>query len=295
MSKRQIELEHIDVNLVPGGVKAAMRDAGASSRDLWFVERSKIKVIPNFNTRIRNDALKAHVRQLADSMKSEGYYPDKPLAGYVAKEGDEQVIYVTDGHCRLEARDLAVSEGAEIEKLPVVISAHGTSVEDLTVALVRSNSGMPLQPYELAIVCKRLSRSNWDADEIATRLGFTRTYVDNLLLLIGSPMAIRQLVMEGKVSASTAIDAIRQFGDKAAERLQQALDKVQAEGGDKVTKKHMPPKPEVVFKRQVTKAAPALFNSLREIRLDKGYQRLSPEVRAKLDELMAELNSLEAE
>jgi ParB family transcriptional regulator, chromosome partitioning protein len=290
----QPELENVDISLVQGAVKAAMKDAAASSRDLWFVDRSKLRIIPNFNTRIRGDGLASHIRSLADSMKSEGFYPDKPLAGYVAKDGDEQVIYITDGHCRLEGRDLAVQEGAEIDKLPVVVSAQGTSVEDLTVALVRSNSGKPLEPYELGIVCKRLARFNWDADEIARRLGFTRTYVENLLLLISSPIGIRQMVMDGKVSATTAIDALKQFGGQAEQRLLSALDKVQQKGGERVTKKHMPAKPEVIFKKQVIKSAPVLFNTVRDIRLDDGYKQLSAELREKIDALMATLNSLES-
>lgn len=297
MSKKpstQLDLENVEITLTQGGVKAAMKDAQASSRDLWFVERDKLRIIPNFNTRIRGDALIAHIRSLADSMKTEGYYPDKPLAGYVAKEGDEQVIYITDGHCRLEGRDLAVKEGAEIDKLPVVVSAQGTSVEDLTVALVRSSSGKPLEPYELGIVCKRLSRFGWDADEIARRLGFTRTYVENLLLLISSAPGVRQMVMDGKVSATTAIDALKQFGSQAEQRLMSALDKVQQKGGERVTKKHMPAKPEVVFRKQVIKSAPVLFNTVRDITLDDGYKQLSGELREKIDALMTTLNSLES-
>jgi ParB-like chromosome segregation protein Spo0J len=257
------------------------------------VERDQLRIIPNFNTRIRGERLTAHIRELADSMKSEGYYPDKPLAGYVAREGDEQVIYITDGHCRLEGRDLAVSEGAEIDKLPVVVSAQGTSIEDLTVALARTNSGKPLEPYELAIVCKRLSRFGMDSDEIARRVGFTRTYVDNLLLLIGADAAIRQMVMDDKVSASTAVDAIKQHGSKALERLQVALEQAQAGGKERVTKKLMPAKPELVFKKYVTKSAPQLFNAVRDITLDDGYKHLSSELREKLDQLMKQFSQLE--
>jgi hypothetical protein len=267
----QPELENVDISLVQGAVKAAMKDAAASSRDLWFVDRSKLRIIPNFNTRIRGDGLASHIRSLADSMKSEGFYPNKPLAGYVAKDGDEQVIYITDGHCRLEGRDLAVQEGAEIDKLPVVVSAQGTSVEDLTVALVRSNSGKPLEPYELGIVCKRLARFNWDADEIARRLGFTRTYVENLLLLISSPIGIRQMVMGGSVSATTAIEALKKFGTQAEEKLQIALAQAKEKGSERATKKHMPAKPEVVFKKRVIKSAPVLFNTVRDITQDEGY------------------------
>jgi ParB family chromosome partitioning protein len=285
---KQLALEDTELDLVPGGVKKAMAQVGASSSDLWKVSLDDLRIIPNFNVRIRDEKFNDHIRALADSMKAEGFYPDKPFAGYVAKEGDAQVIYITDGHCRYEAAKLAISEGAEISKVPVVVVSQGTSVEDLTVALVRANSGKPLEPYEMAIVCKRLARFGWDTPLIASRLGITTTYVENLLLLIAGPTNVRNMVMEGQVAAATAIDAMRRYGDQAFDKLQAALDTAKAAGGNRVTKKHMP---EVIFKKAVAKAAPTLFESMREVTQDPGYRKLSPELRQKLDHLMAELNT----
>ena len=286
MSATQLEFDNIELNLTPGGVKKAMAQAGASSSDLWKVSIDELRIIPNFNVRLRDANFNQHIRSLADSMKVEGFYQDKPIAGYVAKEGDSQVIYITDGHCRFEAAKLAISEGAEITKLPVVVVSQGTSPEDLTVALVRANSGKPLEPYELAVVCKRLARFGWENADIASRLGFTPSYVDNLLLLISGPSNIRQMVLDGQVAAATAIEAMRKHGNKAFDKLQAALEAAQATGGERVTRKHMP---EVIFKKKVVKAAPNLFNSLRDITKDTGYQHISPGLREKLDALMTEL------
>ncbi|KAF1003892.1 MAG: hypothetical protein GAK28_04355 [Luteibacter sp.] len=287
---RQASFENFETTLVAGSVKAAMKDIGASSRDLWQVQVGDLRVIPNFNVRIKDAAYKAHIRSLADSMKSEGYYQDKPMAGYVAKEGDTLVIYITDGHCRFEAVQLAISEGAEIERIPVVPAPQGTSIEDLTVGLVRSNSGKPLEPYELAVACKRLTRFGWEQADIASRLGLSGKYVEGLLLLIGSDKDVREMVIKGEVAASTAIEALRKYGSKAFEKLQQGLRAAQAAGGERVTRKHMP---EVAFKKQVSKAAPVLFNTMREVKADPGYQHISQDLRDKLDALLAELDSLE--
>lgn len=82
-----------DTTLVAGNVKAAMRNVQASSRDLWEVNVSDIRILDDFNVRIHDSAWETHIRALANSMKVEGFYQDKPLAGYVAKEGDAQVIY----------------------------------------------------------------------------------------------------------------------------------------------------------------------------------------------------------
>jgi ParB-like chromosome segregation protein Spo0J len=286
---KQTSFENFDSTLVPGSIKTAMKDIGASSRDLWQVKVSDLRAIPNFNVRIKDAEYKAHVRALADSMKSEGFYQDKPLSGFVAKDGDAQIIYYTDGHCRYEAVQLAISEGAEIERVPVVVSPQGTSMEDLTVSLVRSNSGKPLAPYELAVVCKRLSRFGWEQDEISARLGLSGKYVEGLLLLIGSSREVREMVITCQVAASMAIEALRKYGVQAYEKLQQGLNAAKAAGGDRVTRKYLP---ETILKKQVTKAAPVLFDTMRAVTTDPGYRHISKDLRDKLDALLSQLNSI---
>ena len=133
-----------DKELTPGNVKAAMKESGAGSRDLWQVAPDKLRTMEGFNVRTRGDDHTAHIRSIADSIKANGYYQYQPLGGVVAVENGEQVIYIHAGHCRLEAALLAIAEGATLERLPVVVSPAGTSMEDLTVELVRGNSGKAL-------------------------------------------------------------------------------------------------------------------------------------------------------
>lgn len=253
----------LDVHLAPGSIKSAMKDAGAGSRDLWQVPPGQLRMIENFNVRINGEKHMAKVREYADSMKSEGFYQHKPLAGYVAKEGDEQVIYITDGHTRLQSVLLANKEGAEILLIPIVVSQAGVSVEDLTVALVRSNSGEPLAPMEIAIVCKRLARFGWDEKTIAGRIGVSEQYVKNLLSLIAAPAEIRQMVIEDRVSASTAIEVIGKHGDKALEVLSKAEAKANGSGKGKVTGKHIDPANE--FKKACKDRAGDMFTLLEKL------------------------------
>lgn len=277
--------------LTPGSIKTAMHAAGAASSDLWKVSPEKLHIIPGFNVRVKNDAYYAHIRELADSMKQEGFYMHEPLAGYVAMIDGEQTICVTDGHCRYEGAMLAIKEGAEIPVIPVVVAARGTSQEDLTIALVRSNSGKRLTPYETGIVCKRLMKFVGEQSIVANRLGLTQKYVEDLLLLVGAPIAVREMVEQDKVSAATATEAIKKYGDKAAEQLQQALGKAQASGKTKVTGKHLQPS----FKGQVKKAAPKMFAVMTEVQADPAYATISAPLREKLDEIVAELQKLKSE
>ena len=218
----------------PGNVKAAMK--GLSSGDLWKVPRPCLHVEPGFNVRVHDKDYDAHVRAIADSMKENGYYSDKPLAGFVAE--DNRII-ITDGHTRLAAYDLAESEGMPAFDLPVVTKPRGTSMEDLTVALVTSNSGKPLSPYELGLVCKRLVGYGMDPKDIAKRLSFTDVYVNSLLDLAAAPKAVRDLVVEGTVSATLAIDAIKQHGKDAAKVLTAGVKEAKASGKERATAKHV--------------------------------------------------------
>jgi len=231
------------MELTAGNVKAAMRSAEAVSSDLWKVPLDQIKVIDGFNVRANGAEHRAHVGEIADSIVANGFYQNKPLAGYVAVEGGAQIIYITDGHCRLEAANEAVQRGAEIKALPVVVSPKGTSIEDLTVGLVTNNSGKALSQYEIGIVCKRLIGFGWEEKEIARRLSMSAQRVGDLLNLVAAPASVRKLVADGTVSASQAIATLKEHGDKAAEKLTAGAEKARSAGKKKATRKHIEGKP----------------------------------------------------
>lgn len=226
------------LQFTPGSVKTAMK--GVTSSDLWKVPRERLNIEEGFNVRIHDADYKAHIRSIADSIKANGYMADKPLAGYVALGDDEHDrIVITDGHSRLAAYDLAVSEGMEPFDLPVVTKPRGTSMEDLTIALVTSNSGRQLSPYEIGVVCKRLVSYGMEPKAIAQRLGFTLVYINGLLDLVAAPKALRDLVTEGKVSATLAVETLKKHGKEAAAVLTSSVKEAKASGKERVTKKHV--------------------------------------------------------
>jgi ribosomal protein L19E len=71
----------------------------------------------------------------------------------------------------------------------------------------------------------------------------TTQRVGDLLLLAGSKKEIRDLVAEGTVSASQAIETVKKHGDKAAEKLEAGAAKAKAQGKRKATRKHIDSKP----------------------------------------------------
>jgi len=296
MNKKDIQPElalDYELTLTRGDMKGAMKAAGASSGDLWNVPIEDVRVLPNFNVRVQNEKYHARVRTIANSMKQEGFKKDKPLSGYVAKEDGKDIIYMYGGHRRWAAVALANSEGAEIRTVPFVVAPRGTSVEDLTVDLVTGNNGDALGPFEVAIVAKRLLNFGWEIPEIARRLDFTETYINDLLMLMESPKALRDMVQRDEVAAATAVELLHKHGGdgaKVTEILQNSLARAQAAGKTRVTPKFVPG---AVYKKAVQKSAPVLVSTLKDLRADPGYEKLSMQFQIKLVELLAQLEAAE--
>jgi len=283
--------QDFDKVLVAGSIKTAMKESGSGSRDLWQVPIEQIKVIEGLNPRVFNDAYKAHIRSIADSIKSEGFYQDQALAGYVAKEEDgSQSIYVYSGHSRLAAAKLAIKEGAELQRLPVVVSTAGLDLEDITVSLIRGNGGKNLTYYESAIVVKRLAKMGLDLEEISRRTGITVALIKNRLALMAAPSKLREMVANDEISATLAIDMLNKHGSKVLEAIQGAVEVASTEGKNKVRKAQTVEKTDALNRAKfLKKAAPQLYEAADLVRKDPGFASLSQDTRDKLEKLLAEI------
>ena len=198
-----------------GDESAALASAGAENAAIQMVRVDSLKVAPGFNIRFQDTPkYKEVVERIKRSIMSEGFYPSKPLAGFVARENGEDVILVTDGHRRLAALKLAIKEGADVASVPVSIKPAGTSMVDLTVALSKENSGEPNTMAENAVLAKRLLKAGLSEVEIAERLDFTERYVQDMQILIAAPKGVRDLVKRDRIAGTTAVTLLRKFSKK---------------------------------------------------------------------------------
>ena len=270
-------------DLNAGNTKSAMKNRGASSGDLWRVPVDQFVTLPGLNVRTKSDAYESHIEALKNSILAEGYFQDKPIAVYV---DDQERIIVRDGHTRLEAVRRAIKAGAEIEALPAVVSPRGTTMVDITVGLVKNNEGKPLEPIEKAAVFKRLTGWGWDEQKIAARFDVTAGYVSDLLRLLESPDAIKELVSAGKVSAGTAIKQIKKEG--AAEAAKTLTQVSKDNDGGKVSAKHIKKAQEgnALQPGDKVKRKPTLKEAtelLKKVWGDKNYDKLDKDIVASID------------
>lgn len=194
-----------------------------------------IRKMAGFNVRVENDDYKAHIRALADSIKTNGFYDHKPLG--VFKVDGQDGLFIHDGHSRYDAAALARSEGAQIDELPVSLAPAGTTVEDLTISLSQSNEGRPLTPIELAAVVKRLLSFKDDKNWVAEKIGKSTRYLDNLLVLAGAPAAVRTAVANNKIAAAEAVKIVRKDPKSAAATVTAKVKEAEAKGKSKATPK----------------------------------------------------------
>lgn len=226
--------------IVPGNVKEVMRAHKTGVADVYMVHVAALRVREGFNSaREADPEYPLAVRELADSIKANGFFRHKPIKVAASADG---FLYVSDGHTRYDAVHLANSEGAAIESVPVINEMRGTSEEDRIFGLILDNTGRKLTPLGEGMVIKQLIGRGIDEKEIARRLGFSITKVANALALVAAPAPIRAMVAAGEVSATTAVKTMKSEGVNAVATLEKAKETAKAAGKTKVTEKHLKPK-----------------------------------------------------
>ena len=288
----QLLKDSLEFNLIAANVKATMRENGAVSSDLWKCPRANLRLIPDFNVRVKDDAYRDGIRSLADSMKTSGFHPHKPIAGYAAQDGDDKVIYVTDGHRRLEAYDLARSEGAELDDfMPLVLVSKGSSLEDATYELMTTATGVRLTPYEKSVAIKRLSRYGHEAKDIAARLCCKPAEVEEYLLFSSMPKALQDMVASDKVSFDLALSTYKTKGSEAQSTLREASAARQQGAASSKTKKstRVMPKdmPGASLKRALSKHAADMFTALQQVTADSAFNSLDSNVRDEVTKMVS--------
>lgn len=257
--KRDARLEEFSMQIETGkSIKNHMKEIGASSKELWMTPIENFYVIPDFNPRVKNEAYHDGIRTLAHSIKTEGFYAHKPISVVLIQHEGAERLAVKDGHRRLEAAILARSMGAQIDRLPTIVSKDGETIDEMNWEALKTAEGQKLSTYEKAIQVRRLLKSGFSQAEIAGRSGYSLTAIGNMVKLIEAPKSIQNLVEGGKISPTLAINTIDELGANTAA---QVLTEAAASK----------PKDKKVTKRSITKRESKPENSP-----DKVTQILAP-------------------
>lgn len=189
----------------------AIKDVAAGRSDLYRLDPKIIQVKPDWNSRDASDpANAAHIADLKASIREIGV--KKPLVCFQ----ENNITYVTDGHCRLAAVMQLLSEGVEIKTVPVMVEDRLSNEADRIFSQIVHNQGKPLTGIEQAKVFKRLLDLGWQQQEIAKKSGISGGRVSQLLELLTLPVVLQKFITEGKASASMVLSVFKKHNGDVA-------------------------------------------------------------------------------
>jgi ParB family transcriptional regulator, chromosome partitioning protein len=173
--------------------------------DLHRVDPRKLHVKDGWNAREQTEELAAHIDSLAQSIAEVGV--KEPLTVF----WEDGKAWVTDGHCRLAASIRAIEfYKSELKSIPVKVEDRYSNEADRVLSQLVRNQGKPLTPFEKGRVFKRLIDLGWKQQDIAKKVGLSPARVSQCLELQSLPLELKDLVVAGKVSASMALQMLKE-------------------------------------------------------------------------------------
>ncbi|HDY88183.1 MAG TPA: ParB/RepB/Spo0J family partition protein [bacterium] len=229
------------------GLEALIRDTGEGTRgeqgDILSLDIERIRFNPQ---QPRHSLSEKALDELRRSILEKGIIQPivvRPI------EGDEKDYQLVVGERRLRAARLA-----GLKNIPCVITDIETDEELLELALIENIQREDLNPIDQANAFKALlEKFGMTQEEISIRIGKDRSTIANLMRLLGLPPRIREMVIEGSLSAGSA-RALLSLEDsnlqtKLAERI--VRDGLSVRKVEQLTKKykseeHEPPIPQKI-------------------------------------------------
>jgi ParB/RepB/Spo0J family partition protein len=191
-----------------------MKDVAEGRSDLYRLDPRKIQIKEGWNSREASDPQNStHVAELAASIKEVGV--KKPLICYM----EDNTVYVTDGHCRLQAVMHLIEAGVEIKTVPVMVEDRHSNESDRIFTQIIHNSGKPLTSLEQAKVFKRLVDLGWQQKDIAAKAGISGGRVSQLLELNILPVILQKYIIEGKASANMVLQIYKKHKSNIDETI----------------------------------------------------------------------------
>ena len=218
----------------PGSLTARIVAEGGTVTQGFLVPIDHIHTEPGFNLRIPGPDLDAHIRWLADQIKRVGFDSTQPLAVIRHPELDGHVI-IRKGHCRYQGAMLARKEGRNIVAIPCLPEPRGSNEVIQTYQLGTSNSGLGLNYLEYAAAVMRLRGYGQEDEQIIEGFGKNREWLNRVLDLSEAPVAVRELVTQGKVTQTDALNTHKREKGNAPTVLRAAVEHAKARNKTRAT------------------------------------------------------------
>lgn len=184
-------------------------------KDYYMVPPDKLIIEEGFNP--REDYGK--MEELKASIRARGVRD--PLEGN--KSGD--FFIVRKGHRRTRAVKEIFQETGEAIFVKFFLEPRFYTDEQRTMDLLVDNTGLHFTPWERAKLVVRALKYGKSEEDIAEETGLTLVYVRRLASLANAPQKLINLVKEGRVKGTFAMDMI------AEKRVDELLAKAESTSG----------------------------------------------------------------
>lgn len=185
--------------LIPGGAQSAA-SGGVTQVAVDLIQRNPRQPREKFD--------REELENLAASIREHGVI--QPL---IVSPGKNGVYVLIAGERRLQA-----SRKAGLKTVPVVIR-HATDQQLLELAIIENVQRADLNPLEEAEAYQHMSKEfKMSHETIAQRVGKSRVAITNTLRLLDASAAVKQALVDGKISEGHA-RAILGLSAKAQEAL----------------------------------------------------------------------------
>jgi ParB family chromosome partitioning protein len=188
--------------LIPGGEsKASGAGGGVTQISIDLIQRNPRQPREKFDIE--------ELENLAASIREHGVI--QPL---IVSPGKNGVYILIAGERRLQA-----SRKAGLKTVPVVIR-HATDQQLLELALIENVQRADLNPIEEAEAYQHLAREfKFSHEKIAERVGKSRVAVTNTMRLLDASAAVKQALVDGRITEGHARAMLALTSAKAQEAL----------------------------------------------------------------------------
>lgn len=213
-----------------GGIK----DIAIGRSDIFRLDPRDIRVREGWNLRnTETSEYKAGIVDLKNQIIAAGGVKEA-----LTVQWEDGAPWLTNGHRRLAAVNLALSEGHEVPFVPVQTEGRNVTEVDCVLSMVLRNSGVPFTPMENASVFKRLQDLGLTLVQIAEKVGLTEARVRQTIDLLTMPEPVKAHIDAGTVAPTTAAEVVKKVGrERAGAVIDQGVKKAEEKGRKKVMRK----------------------------------------------------------
>lgn len=161
--------------------------------DLFKICPQDIVVETGFNSRI-----KFELGELKESIKANGVLNPISVIPFTDEDGKEKYRLI-DGERRFRAVMEAISEGADIARVPAIFLSKSCTQEELLIQQIARNEGEQFDEYEKAIAIRKIMDvGNYTVQEVLKKLGW-QPWKSVYLAHLERDERVQALMREGKI------------------------------------------------------------------------------------------------